>query len=194
MYQTSAAATLIVERSTAAAMSGQGALHEALDDLPAAIYVTDADGLVTYFNTACIAFSGRMPEVRRDRWCVSWKLRTLAGEPLPHDACPMAVAVKSGRPVRGMRAVAERPDGTRVTFQPHPTPLFDDEGRIRGAVNILIDVTDEMQASLLRQQAQKCRRLSMSVGDLQASETLDAMAAEYDAKARQLGQGSPPAS
>jgi hypothetical protein len=33
-----------------------------------------------------------------------------------------------------------RPDGTRVTFLPFPTPLFDEYGGLKGAVNILIDL------------------------------------------------------
>jgi hypothetical protein len=37
----------------------------------------------------------------------------------------MAVAVRERRAVRGVQAVAERPDGTHVDFRPHPTPLLD---------------------------------------------------------------------
>ena len=43
------------------------------------------------------------------------------GTPLPHDQCPMAIALKADRVVRGMEAAAERPDGTRVPFIPYPT-------------------------------------------------------------------------
>lgn len=54
----------------------------------------------------------------------------------------MAVAIRERRPVRGVEAVAERPDGTRIRFIPHPTPVFDDEGQLVGAVNLLLDITD----------------------------------------------------
>ena len=37
----------------------------------------------------------------------------------------MAIALKENRPVRGYEAIAERPDGTRVSFVPYPTPLRD---------------------------------------------------------------------
>jgi hypothetical protein len=53
------------------------------------------------------------------------------GTPLPHDQCPMAIALKENRPVRGVEAVAERPDGTRVPFIPFPTPLRDTSLRLR---------------------------------------------------------------
>jgi PAS domain S-box-containing protein len=176
----------IVESAIAAASAGTSALQRALDQLPAAIYVTDQDGLITYFNPACIDFTGRRPEVGRDRWCVTWRLYTNAGEFLPHDQCPMAEAINSRRPIRGVTAVAERPDGTRVVFRPYPTPIFDQQGRFSGAVNILEDVTDEVRAEDFRAQARRCRRLANGVDDRQVAETLNRMAEEYDMKAAVL--------
>jgi PAS domain-containing protein len=61
---------------------------------------------------------------------------------MPHDECPMAIALREGRAVRGAEAIAERPDGKRVWFQPYPTPLRDDEGRVVGGINMLMDVTE----------------------------------------------------
>jgi len=58
----------------------------------------------------------------------------------------MAIALKEQRPVRGMEAMAERPDGTRVPFIPYPTPLFDDAGKLIGAVNMLVDITERKRA------------------------------------------------
>jgi PAS domain S-box-containing protein len=170
-------------------VAGDEALRGALDQLPAAIYVTDADGIVTYFNPACIDFTGRRPEVGRDRWCVTWRLYTNAGEFLPHDQCPMAVAINTQRPIRGVTAVAERPDGTRVNFRPYPTPIYDRDGRFAGAVNILEDVTDEVRAEDFLAQARRCRRLANGVTDDQVAETLNRMADEYEANARALRAG-----
>ena len=68
------------------------------------------------------------------------------GTPLPHDQCPMAVALKEDRPIRGKEAIAERPDGTRIPFIPFPTPLHDADGRLIGAINMLVDVSERKQA------------------------------------------------
>ena len=113
--------------------------------LPAAIYTTDARGRITFYNDAAAELWGSRPEIGKSEWCGSWKLYWPDGTPLPHDECPMAVALKTGRAVRGVEAVAERPDGTRVPFMPYPTPLFDASGRLIGAVNMLVDLTDRMQ-------------------------------------------------
>ena len=121
-------------------------LTELLAAIPAAIYTTDAQGKITYFNEAAVELSGRTPALGSDEWCVTWKLFHPDGAPLPLDECPMAIALKEGRAVRGAEAVAERPDGTRVPFIPFPTPLRDSSGRINGAINMLVDISERRQA------------------------------------------------
>ncbi len=170
----------------AAAREGRPALQAALQALPAPVYTADTDGYVTFFNDACIGFTGRTPEIGKDRWCVTWKLYSSDGAPLAHEDCPMAMAIRQGCAVRDVIAVAERPDGTRVIFAPYPTPLIDETGRIEGAVNILIDVTDERQAGELHAQALRCRRLARSLTDQRVIDTLLLMAGEYEDKARSL--------
>jgi PAS domain S-box-containing protein len=124
--------------------------RELLNVLPAAIYTTDAAGRVTYYNAAAVELAGRRPKIGSDEWCVTWRLYWPDGTPLPHDECPMAVALKTGRPVRGVEAIAERPDGTLVPFMPYPTPLHDASGNVVGAVNMLVDLTERSQAEQLR--------------------------------------------
>ena len=119
--------------------------------LPAAIYMTDAAGRITFYNEAAAEMWGCHPEIGKSEWCGSWKLYWPDGTPLPHDECPMAVTLKTGKPVRGVEAVAERPDGTRVPFMPYPTPLRDASGKLVGAVNMLIDLTDRVRANQIRQ-------------------------------------------
>jgi PAS domain S-box-containing protein len=181
----------MVGAARTAARRGESELRAVLETMPAPIYVTDAQGWITFYNQACVDFAGRTPTLGEDRWCVTWKLFGEDGTALPHEHCPMAVAIREKREVRDAVALAERPDGTRVMFTPYPTPLFDEAGEIAGAVNILIDVTDHRQAAALRTQALRCRRLAQSVTDRRAVDTLLAMASEYDAKAKALRGASP---
>ena len=114
---------------------------EILEALPLAVYATDADGRITYFNEAAAALWGRRPVLGQELWCGSWRIYKPDGTPLPHDRCPMAVALHEDRPVRNIDAIAERPDGSRVAFMPYPTPLHDASGALIGAVNILVDIS-----------------------------------------------------
>jgi PAS domain S-box-containing protein len=129
-----------------AARDGERRLREILDALPVALYTTDAEGRITYYNEAAVEMSGRRPVLGDDKWCVSWKLFGPDGTPLAHDECPMAAALNDKRAVRGAEAVAERPDGSRVPFIPYPTPLFDSAGEMTGAVNVLVDIGHRKEA------------------------------------------------
>ena len=68
--------------------------------------------LITYWNQACVSFAGREPQLGQDRWCVTWRLFTIDGDPLPHEECPMAIAIREKKSIRTEIAIAMRPDGT----------------------------------------------------------------------------------
>jgi PAS domain S-box-containing protein len=138
--------------------------HELLEALPAAVYTTDAAGRITYYNQAAVELWGRRPEPGNDQWCGSWRLYWPDGTPMRHDECPMAVALRENRAVRGVEAVAERPDGTRIPFIPYPTPLRGASGTVIGAVNMLVDITDRKAAeAALREREEQSKVLAREV-------------------------------
>ncbi|WP_040592791.1 PAS domain S-box protein, partial [Mesorhizobium metallidurans] len=125
--------------------------HQILDSLPVAIFTTDRDGKITYYNRAAADLAGREPEIGKDEWCVTFRLFTPDGKELPHDECPRAIALKENRPVRNQEAVAQRPDGSFFPFLPYPTPIRDEDGSLIGAVNLLLDLSDRQRADEARQ-------------------------------------------
>lgn len=167
------------------ALSSASDWRAVLDELPAPIYTTDAEGAVTYWNRACIKLAGRVPQLGRDRWCVTWRIYTTDGDFMPHEECPMAEAIKERREIRGKVAIALRPDGSRVAFRPYPTPLFDRDGKFTGAINILVDVSHE-QANALNAEADRCRRLAQATFNREISTILDNMADGYERSAKDL--------
>ena len=54
-----------------------------IEALPAAIYMTDAAGRITFYNEAAVALAGRRPVIGEDQWCVTWRLYQPDGTPLP---------------------------------------------------------------------------------------------------------------
>jgi PAS domain S-box-containing protein len=167
------------------AISADADWRQVLDALPAPIYITDTEGSVTYWNEACVELAGRVPELGRDRWCVTWKIFTTTGEFMPHDECPMAEAIRHQRTIRDAVAIALRPDGTRIAFRPYPTPLFDDAGKLTGAINVLIDVTEE-QSEALHAQAERCRRLAGAIYSRDSMSVLEDMADGFERTAAEL--------
>lgn len=120
--------------------------RELLEGLPAALYTTDAEGRITFYNEAAAALWGRRAVLGDNQWCGAWRLRRPDGDLLPHEECPMAVALKEGRAIRGTEAIVERSDGTLIPFMAYPTPLRDGTGKVIGAVNMLVDISDRKQA------------------------------------------------
>ena len=122
--------------------------RELVEALPVAIYTTDAEGRLTYFNAAAVKLSGRVPELGTDKWCVTWKIFLPEGMLLPHDQCPMAIALKGAEVPTGIECIAERPDGSRFWFTPCPAVVRDADGRIIGGINLLMDITDRKHAEI----------------------------------------------
>lgn len=121
-------------------------VRDLLQALPAAIYVTDADGRITYYNEAAASLWGCRPALGSSAWCAAWRLCRPDGAALAYDESPMAMALKHKRAIRGMEAVAERPDGSRVSFMAFPSPLFRADGTLAGAVNLLVDFVPRQRA------------------------------------------------
>ena len=102
---------------------------------------------------------------------------------MPHDQCPMAMALKESRAIRGMEAVAERPDGTRVPFIPFPTLLHDASGTLVGAVNMLVDITERKRAE---ETAQRLAAIVANSDDAIVSKDLDGIILSWNEAAERL--------
>ena len=156
---------------------------ELLQALPVAVYMTDADGMLTFYNEAAAELWGRRPDIGASQWSGSWRLYTAASEPLPHDQCPMAVTLREGYPVRGAEAILERPDGTRVPFTTFPTLLRDACGRITGAINLLLDTTERKHTEI---EMARLAAIVESSDDAIVSKTLDGRIITWNAAAERL--------
>jgi PAS domain S-box-containing protein len=115
-----------------------------LEKLPAAAYTCDAEGLITYYNQPAVELWGREPRLNdsSDRFCGSFKLFALDGTSIQHDGCWMAKALQASEEHRGCEIIIERPDGTRVLALAHANPLYDENGNLLGAMNVLVDLTE----------------------------------------------------
>ena len=127
---------------------GGSDIRRLLEMLPAAAYICDAQGLITYFNPRATEVWGRQPKLNdpEDRFCGSFRLFTPEGTPIAHDQCWMGLALRHGRSYDGCEIVIERADGTRATVLAHANPFHDEFGRLTGAVNILIDITERKRS------------------------------------------------
>ncbi|THK36121.1 PAS domain S-box protein [Ensifer sp. MPMI2T] len=167
-------------------------LRAVLDALPMAVFATDREGIITYFNQAAADLAGSEPRLGKDRWCVSWDLRRADGSILPDDECPMAQTLKEGRAITGREIVAVRPDGTMVPILSYPTPILDKSGMMTGAINLLVDISDRKGSqAILRAQTERIEvrdPVVSSSGEAQAATTIDnadlLLASQHEAERR----------
>lgn len=133
-----------------------------LQALPAAVYTCDLQGRITLYNEAAARLWGRHPKIGEDLWCGSWKLYSRDGDPIRLEDCPMAVAIRECRSVRGQDIIVEREDGGRSTVLPHPDPIRDQSGNVIGFVDMLVDVHELKQTEYaLRRSEERFRSLLM---------------------------------
>jgi PAS domain S-box-containing protein len=187
-----------VRRAETKEHEGEQRARALLDALPAAVYTTDAEGRITYFNEAAVELAGRRPVLGVDQWCVTWRLRCPDGTPLAHEDCPMADAVKNNRAIRGVEAIAERPDGSQIPFMPFPSPLRDESGALVGAINMLVDITErkkaeEQQKRLVDELNHRVKNTLASVQSIarhtaRQSDSLDAFGPMFEARLMALSR------
>ena len=173
----------LIARAAGPLIEGDDFFRELVNALPAAVYTTDPSGRITYYNEAAAALWGCRPDLGTSDWCGSWKLFWPDGRIMPHDQCPMATAVKKQQAIRGLEAVAERPDGTRVPFLPFPTPIFNASGVFVGAVNMLVDITERKRAE---EATQRLASIVNSSDDAIISKGLDGIIRSWNSAASRL--------
>jgi PAS domain S-box-containing protein len=152
-------------RAEAALRISEEKFRNLIHSLPAAIYTCDCEGYIQLFNTAAVELWGREPVIGKDQWCGSLRLYDSDGVPLARSHCPMARTLRGGHAVRGEELIIERPDGTRRHVLPYPDPIFDAEGNLTGAVNMLLDITEQKRSEMLLREAKDSAELASQSKD-----------------------------
>lgn len=128
-----------------------------LEKLPAAAYTCDAHGKITFFNRRAADLWGREPRLNHpsDRYCGSFRLFSAEGAPIRHEQCWMARALQDNQEYHGREILVERPDGGRRTVLAYASPVHDDSGRLTGATNVLVDITEQKQTETRLREADR---------------------------------------
>jgi two-component system CheB/CheR fusion protein len=95
----------------------------------------------------------------------------------------MALALRDGADYNGQEIVVERPDGARLTALAHANALRDDAGRVRGAVNVLVDITERKRDELAQA---RLAAIVESSDDAIVSKTLDGVIRSWNAGAQRI--------
>jgi two-component system, chemotaxis family, CheB/CheR fusion protein len=144
-------------------------LETLLDLVPVGVFIAeDGDGKQVRANRCAAELTGHSPDT---------KLTTMPADlPLTRDGGlvgrqdqPLAKALEGGTQVPEYEARIERSDGSGVDVMMSATPLFDESGKVRGAIGALVDISRHKNAE--RSQERLLHELQHRVKNILATMT-----------------------
>ncbi len=119
-----------------------------IQHLPQAVYTCDENGYIQSYNKASVTLWGREPQAGKEKWCGSQKLFYADGSHIPHENSPMALTIRQKRTYEAAEVILQQYSGEQRSIIMHVAPLFDNDGKLSGAVNMMMDVTEKKRTEL----------------------------------------------
>lgn len=113
-----------------------------LDLLPIATFICDAHGTILQYNRHAAALWGRAPRPGQthEEFNQGSFFFELDGSPVRRSMVSEVLA--TGKSVRDVERIVERPDGSSLIVSVNIDPLRDAKGNVVGAVNCFLDITE----------------------------------------------------
>ncbi len=114
--------------------------HNLLDSMADGVYFVDRERRVTYWNKAAERISGYLASEVIGKSCADNVLRHVdtQGTQLCLKGCPLAATMQDAQ-VREVDVFMHHKSGHRIPVSVRASPMYDEEGRIIGAVEIFSD-------------------------------------------------------
>ena len=148
------------KRAEIALLQSENRYRQLIEEMPEAIFTCDSKGNVQLYNKAVVAILGNPPNGETADEGGNNKIYDKYGKLLRPDEYSTAVCLREGRRIYAEEYTIERPDGKRFHILAHPSPIFDEAGKVTGAVNILVDITERKKAE---EEVEKERILSDAI-------------------------------
>jgi len=122
-------------------------LETLLDLVPVGIFIAEDDGDVEIrANRHAMELTGRRATDDKLSSVPALPPLTLNRKPVEARDQPLMKAMRTGKAIPGYEARMERTDGSHLDVMISANPLFDESGKVRGAIGTLVDISDHKKA------------------------------------------------
>ncbi|TGS19208.1 PAS domain S-box protein [Mesorhizobium sp. M2E.F.Ca.ET.209.01.1.1] len=145
-------------------------LETLLDLVPVGIFIAeDGDGAEIRANRRAVELAGQRATGDKLISVPAVLPLTLNGAKVDADDQPLMKAMRTGKAIPGYEARILREDGSGIDVMMSANPLFDENGRVRGAIAALVDVSSHKEAE--RSQERLLHELQHRVKNILATVT-----------------------
>lgn len=116
-----------------------------IQQLPAAIYTYNHEGIITYYNTAAAELWGQHPKTGQNKWNDFLTIYKSDGSSFPENENPVILAIKDSAPI-SMELIAKRADGQLFHLLYSSQPVIDPKNSCQEVLTMLIDITKQKQS------------------------------------------------
>jgi PAS domain S-box-containing protein len=151
-----------------------------LDMLPIATFICDARGAILQYNSRAVEIWGRAPVPGQTHGDFTANARYSLLDDTPVARPLLTEVLESGVPIRDAERKVVRSDGKQIIVSINIDPLHDAKGKVVGAVNCFLDITDRKRTDAALEQSR-----------LRALEQEQLLAATYEHAAIGISEVAP---
>ncbi len=151
-----------------------------LDNLSEAVYCTDTERRIMYWNKAAEQLTGYSAEDVIGKMCEDGPLKhvDMENEPLCEEYCPLAQCIKTGQSQEKMVFFAHK-DGRRVPVIVKTSAVYDENDTIVGSVEMFSDASELLEIKEMNTELRRQTHLDRLTGVPNRQAFLDALDREW---------------
>ena len=133
-----------------------GMYERILANLHCGLYFVDRHRIITYWNKAAEQISGYTADEVVGKSCADNLLIHIdsEGDSLCLGACPLAASIEDGHP-REAEVYMHHKNGHRIPVSVRVSPLTDKQGEIIGAIELFVDISNQVANELRVKELEK---------------------------------------